>query len=108
MRRVSKCRTAGNVGGSQCERMLPEIDRHVMHAFYPTPSPRKPEPKSRAPRSRLKFTDEEVLLIRTKAEYEGYTCRDLAEAFDVDYQYMYRLLTYQVRSKLVPKRPEGV
>lgn len=55
---------------------------------------------------RTLLTDAQVLECRSKYEFEtGWTPRALAAVYGVTGAYMSRLLGYDVRSKLIPKRP---
>lgn len=61
-----------------------------------------PEPTRRAP----KLTDAQVLECRTRYEFNGEKSHVLAKEYGTSARYMLELLTYGIRSKLIPRRPE--
>lgn len=52
------------------------------------------------------MTDAQVLECRARYEFEtGWLPKRLAQEYGTSAAYMYQLLSYQTRSKLIPKRP---
>jgi uncharacterized protein (DUF433 family) len=52
------------------------------------------------------LTDEQVLDIRTKHEFDGVTRTELLAMYpDVSYEYMRCIMEYTTRGKLIPKSP---
>lgn len=52
------------------------------------------------------MTDAAVLQCWARAEFQGWTLPRCARAYGVSRDYMRRLLSYQTRSKLIPKRSD--
>lgn len=50
------------------------------------------------------LTDDQVLEARALHEFDGWPERDITKAFSLSPTYTRQLLTYLVRSKLIPKR----
>lgn len=53
----------------------------------------------------IRWTDEQILDMRSKAEFEGWTTKQIADHYKCGLDYMYKILEYSVRAKLIPKRP---
>lgn len=65
--------------------------------------------KKPAAKKKVILTDEQVIECRTRYEFEGWSRRRLLDEYEkygVTNQYLYNLLSYATRSKLIPKRPE--
>lgn len=56
------------------------------------------------PIARLKLTDEDILTIRGRYEFQGERPENLACDFNVSRDYIYSVVHYWTRSKLVPVR----
>lgn len=69
----------------------------------PTPRKVKPEPKLRC-----KFTKEQILDMRTKHEFEGWSQQRIMEHFNMTRAEAYRYLNYITQMYLVPARHRTV
>jgi hypothetical protein len=60
----------------------------------------------RAPSVHVLLTDAQVLECRSRFEFErGWALERLAAEYGTSRDYMRQLLSYQTRSKLIPRRP---
>lgn len=53
-----------------------------------------------------KISKEQLLDMRTKHEYEGWSVKMIMEHFEIDYSSATRYLNYQTQRDLIPKKPE--
>jgi hypothetical protein len=77
-------------------RLVSNIARNLA----PTPRKVKPEPKWRC-----KFSKEQILDMRTKYHFQGWSQKRIEEHFGMTTNEAYRYLNYIVQTYLVPKRP---
>jgi hypothetical protein len=89
-----------------------ELYQKVFYSLRDEPKP-KPDkqtgyriPVEGAPPRAFKtlMTDAQVLECRALAEFEGKTTQELADRYGVKRDYMYKLLSYTTRSKLIPRQ----
>ncbi|MEX3764400.1 hypothetical protein [Paraburkholderia phenoliruptrix] len=86
--------------------------RSALASLADIPAERAPKAKPRGYKLRTYhdrkvatlLTDEQVLAARAAYEFDGAKARNLALQYGVSRSYMYHLLTYQTRSKLIPER----
>jgi hypothetical protein len=50
------------------------------------------------------MTDDQVLECRRRYEYENWTKKQLMAEYNMDGEYMRKLLDYATRSKLIPRK----
>ncbi|SAL02793.1 hypothetical protein AWB80_08442 [Caballeronia pedi] len=87
--------------------------RSALHSLADVPAERQ-EPAAKQTGYRLRtgkpskaktvLTDAQVLRMREQHEFEGVPARKLAEEYGLDREYVYKLLDYRTRSKLIPAR----
>lgn len=79
----------------------PLLYRIAMHAVD-TPEPKQQKEKKLHFKS--VFTDEQVLDMRIKREQLNWSNDEIAKHYGCDSKWLSKVLTYEVRSKLIPAR----